>query len=94
MTRQNANYVRFSVSDSGVGMSVTEQEKAFDAFSQDADVLKTTSEGSGFGLASCKEIVERHGGTIWVDSQVGVGSTFSFTLPVVNKRQAKLEHCA
>ncbi len=87
--QHNQNYVRFSVADSGPGLSVPEQENAFSAFSADTEVLKSHARDVGVGLAICREIVERHGGTIWVESRPGAGSVFSFTLPVIHKRQAR-----
>ena len=72
-------YVRISVSDDGVGIPYEYQSKIFDKFVQ----IKSDKAlgGSGLGLAISKEIVHIHGGTIWVDSVPGAGSTFTFTLP-------------
>jgi NtrC-family two-component system sensor histidine kinase KinB len=73
------SYDQISVSDDGAGIPYEYQSKIFDKFAQ-VKSDKTVG-GSGLGLAICKEIVRAHGGTIWVDSVPGAGSTFSFTLP-------------
>ena len=69
-----------SVSDDGAGIPYEYQTKIFEKFVQVKSDQAT--EGTGLGLAICKEIVRAHGGTIWVDSAPGEGSTFTFTLPV------------
>ena len=76
-------YVHVSVTDHGPGIPFEVQSKIFDKFVQ----IKSdkTLGGSGLGLTICKEIVRAHGGTIWVDSTPGEGSTFTFTLPIVEK---------
>jgi len=73
-------YVQISVSDDGPGIPYEYQSKIFDKFVQ----IKSDKVlgGSGLGLAICKEMVRAHGGTIWVDSVPGEGSTFTFTLPI------------
>ena len=73
-------YVQISVRDDGPGIPIEYQSKIFDKFVQvrSDKVLG----GSGLGLTICKEIIRAHGGTIWVDSVPGSGSTFTFTLPV------------
>jgi len=86
--QHNGNYLRFSITDSGLGMTAREQATAFDGFAVEGDLVEGQRQSGSVGLAVCKEIIERHGGTIWVDSRRGVGTTFSFTLPVVGKRQA------
>ncbi len=75
-------FVQISVSDNGPGIPYEYQSKIFDKFVQ----VKTDKilGGSGLGLAICKEIVHAHGGTIWVDSIPGAGSTFNFTLPIAS----------
>ena len=72
--------VHLAVSDDGAGIPYEYQSKIFEKFVQ-VEKDKTVH-GSGLGLAICKEIVRAHGGTIWVDSLPGEGSTFTFTLPV------------
>ncbi len=71
-----------SVRDSGIGIAPADQPKVFEKFKQVGDTLTDKPKGTGLGLPICKEIVEYHGGRIWVDSEPGKGSTFSFTLPL------------
>ena len=73
-------HVHVSVQDDGPGIPEEYQTRIFHKFVQ---VKGQEAGGSGLGLAICKEIVRAHGGTIWVDSAPGQGSTFTFTLPVV-----------
>jgi signal transduction histidine kinase len=71
-----------SVSDTGPGISEADQQKIFEEFQQ-ADTSSTRKKGgTGLGLAIVKRIIEMHGGRVWVESSLGQGSTFSFTLPV------------
>jgi signal transduction histidine kinase len=74
--------VVISVSDTGIGISAEDQPKVFEKFTQVGDTLTDKPRGTGLGLTICKEIVEHHGGRIWVESELGKGSTFSFALPV------------
>jgi GAF domain-containing protein len=73
--------VEVSVTDSGVGIAPEDQEAVFEEFRQVGTADKK-AEGTGLGLALSRKFIELHGGKIWVTSQVGVGSTFTFTLPM------------
>jgi signal transduction histidine kinase len=73
--------VEVSVSDTGVGIAPQDQEKVFEEFRQ-AGTADKKAEGTGLGLTLCRKFVELHGGKISVKSQLGVGSTFTFTIPV------------
>ena len=70
---------KFSLRDTGPGISPDEQSKIFDAYWQSR---KTAHLGTGLGLAIAKRIVEEHRGRIWVESELGHGSTFAFMLPM------------
>ncbi|MGO4884293.1 MAG: response regulator [Bryobacteraceae bacterium] len=72
--------ITVSVSDTGVGISVEEQEAIFDAFHQAGATTKGIKEGTGLGLAITKRLVEEHGGRIWVESEPGRGARLSFTM--------------
>jgi signal transduction histidine kinase len=74
-------FVEVSVSDTGIGIAPEDQEAVFEEFRQVGTAAKKV-EGTGLGLTLCRKFVELHGGRIWVKSEVGVGSTFTFTLPV------------
>jgi signal transduction histidine kinase/CheY-like chemotaxis protein len=80
--RRQGNDIVVSVTDTGVGISAGDQPKVFERFKQVGDTLTDKPKGTGLGLPICREIVEHHGGRIWVESEPGRGSTFSFTLPV------------
>jgi PAS domain S-box-containing protein len=71
-----------SVIDTGIGIATGDYEKVFERFAQVSDVLTYKPQGTGLGLPICKNIVEHHGGRIWVESELGVGSTFTFVLPL------------
>jgi len=77
----NGNAVTFSVADQGPGIDTTEQGLIFDKFYRGRD-QRTVIQGTGMGLPISKAIVEAHGGTLGVTSQLNHGSVFSFTLPV------------
>ncbi len=85
------NDIVVSVKDSGIGIALVDQPKVFEKFKQVGDTLTDKPKGTGLGLPICKEIVEHHGGRIWVDSALGEGSTFSFTLPVTEPSQQQLD---
>ncbi len=75
--------VRVTVRDRGMGVPAAHLERIFERFSQAEDSETRSRGGTGLGLAICKEIVEHHGGRIWVESEPGKGAAFHFTLPVV-----------
>jgi signal transduction histidine kinase/DNA-binding response OmpR family regulator/signal transduction protein with GAF and PtsI domain len=79
----------FSVTDTGIGIKLEDQEIIFEEFRQSSSASVGETKGTGLGLAISKRLVEMHGGHIWVDSEYGVGSTFSFLLPV-SSSEAKL----
>jgi GAF domain-containing protein len=74
-------FVEVSVSDTGVGIAPEDQEAVFEEFRQVGTAEKKV-EGTGLGLTLCRKFVELHGGKIWVKSELGKGSTFTFTIPV------------
>jgi signal transduction histidine kinase len=69
------------VRDSGPGITEADRAKIFEEFQQSESLVTRQKGGTGLGLTISKRIVELHGGRIWVESHMGQGSTFSFTLP-------------
>jgi GAF domain-containing protein len=78
-----------SVHDTGPGISAVDQARLFQEFQQADNAITRKKGGTGLGLAISKRIIEMHGGKIWVESQVGQGSTFAFSLPVIVERQVE-----
>ncbi|MCO5251786.1 MAG: ATP-binding protein [Candidatus Kapabacteria bacterium] len=79
----------FTIKDTGIGISDEYKERVFERFIQ-ADLTTTrTYEGSGLGLSICRGLVELMGGRIWLESELGVGTTFYFTVPFIPDRQVE-----
>jgi DNA-binding response OmpR family regulator len=82
-----------SVIDTGIGIALDDYSAVFEQFKQvGGDTLMDKPKGTGLGLPICKEIVEHHGGRIWLESEVGKGSVFSFSLPTVKGKKEKPLH--
>ncbi|MEH2237171.1 response regulator [Nostoc sp.] len=79
--KQENEGVCISVIDTGVGIIPEDQPKVFEKFRQVGDTLTDKPKGTGLGLPICKQIIDHHGGRIWVESEPGKGSTFSFIIP-------------
>jgi signal transduction histidine kinase len=82
VARHVGDEVHIAVCDTGVGIAPADQARIFDEFSQVGTHDMNTIEGTGLGLTLARRLVELHGGLLWVTSQPGVGSTFTFSLPL------------
>ena len=81
VAKNSAAWMQISVTDTGPGIPAEEVNKVFGRFYQIGQAGTQKTQGTGLGLAISKALVEMHGGKIWVESEAGKGSTFSFTLP-------------
>lgn len=83
------NEIITSIQDTGMGIAKEDFGAVFEQFKQiGGDTLTDKPKGTGLGLPICKEIVEHHGGRIWLESEIGKGTTFSFALPLVKKENS------
>jgi signal transduction histidine kinase len=79
---RNGDVVEVTVRDTGVGIADDDRERIFEAFQRGGRSVRTSTEGTGLGLTLSKRIVELHGGRMWMESAVGEGSLFGFSLPL------------
>ncbi len=82
---EDQRWITVSISDTGIGIAPENHHKIFENFGQVGDVLKDRPKGSGLGLPICKKIIEKFGGKVWVESALGQGTTFLFSLPAVKE---------
>ena len=80
---RDGDFIEFTVADSGIGIKEEDIQKLFQPFTQLESGYTKTYEGTGLGLALNRQLVELHGGRIWVESSIGTGSRFSFSIPLV-----------
>ncbi|HEY4033947.1 MAG TPA: ATP-binding protein, partial [Ktedonobacteraceae bacterium] len=84
---KDQNNILISIQDFGIGIAKEHQHKIFERFYQVTDPEEKTYPGLGIGLYISYEIIKRHGGQMWVESQKGHGATFHFTLPLSAKQE-------
>ena len=87
-TRKEGGNIQVRVIDTGIGIEKEDVGRIFHSFEQVKRTKGRKIIGTGLGLAICKEIIERHKGRIWVESKIGKGSTFHFTLPITGGKEA------
>ena len=83
------DFVEITVSDTGIGIRAEDIEMIFEEFRQASETTKGVKEGTGLGLAITKRLVEQHGGKVWVKSELGKGSRFTFTMPAAKVSAAR-----
>ena len=88
---KNKDHILISITDTGIGISKDEIKKIFNKFYQSYTSYDRKNEGTGLGLFICNEILEKHKGKIWAESELGKGSTFYIKLPYLNENTTKDE---
>src|SRR6266496_2451322 len=83
--------VTVAVTDTGIGIAPEDHAAVFEQFKQVGDTLTDKPKGTGLGLPICKEIIEHHGGKLWLESELGKGSTFFFSLPSITQKSATIK---
>ena len=79
---QDADFLRVDVKDNGIGIAKADQQRIFERFQQAGNTLTDKPQGTGLGLPISRQILQRFGGEIWVESEPGKGATFSFRVPL------------
>jgi len=87
-TRYRDEHVEVCVEDMGIGIAPEDLDKVFDRFQQVGDVFTDKPKGTGLGLPICQQIIQYHGGKMWVESEQGQGSSFFFTLPLTSEQDS------
>jgi CheY-like chemotaxis protein/anti-sigma regulatory factor (Ser/Thr protein kinase) len=89
--RRVGDEAQVSVRDTGIGIAEDEKDRIFEAFQRGGRASRTSTEGTGLGLTLSKRIVDLHGGRLWMETELGVGSTFSFAIPMLTGSAAAAE---
>jgi PAS domain S-box-containing protein len=84
---QDSDFLCVAVADTGCGINSDDVKNVFERLYQARSIAESCRKGLGLGLCICQELVSLHGGRIWVESQIGKGSTFSFTLPILSLKK-------
>ncbi len=82
LIEEKNNHLIFEIKDNGIGIPQNDLSKIFDRFTQASNNNPNTNKGTGLGLSICKKLVEILGGEIWAESNIGIGSSFFFTIPL------------
>ena len=88
---EDAEHIRVLIKDDGMGIPEDELPKIFDKFYRASNASPVERDGTGLGLSIAKQIVERHAGRIWAESQLGIGTTIAFLLPKTHAKNAQNE---
>ena len=83
--KKSNGMITYSVADNGIGINARDQKKLFRIDINPTTIGTSSEKGTGLGLILCREFIQINHGKIWVESKVGEGSTFSFSLPILNK---------
>jgi signal transduction histidine kinase len=81
---EEEDFIQLSVADNGIGLTEIDKNKLFKVGVKNSEIGRSKEKGTGLGLILCKEFVEKHGGKIWVESEINKGTEFKFTIPKVN----------
>lgn len=87
-TKDKGEFLMVSVCDDGIGVPPQDREKVFERFYRAANRSEVNAPGTGLGLAIAREVIAKHGGKIWLDSELGKGSTFHFVVPAARPEAA------
>ncbi|MBI5246645.1 MAG: GAF domain-containing sensor histidine kinase [Elusimicrobia bacterium] len=85
--QDKGEFVMVSVSDDGIGIPPEDREKVFERFYRAGNRAEVNAPGTGLGLAIAREVVDKHGGKIWLESELGKGTTFHFVVPAAGREQ-------
>jgi signal transduction histidine kinase len=84
-TKRSDSGIMVTIADNGIGIESTKLDKLFDISNISSSIGTQQERGTGLGLVICRQFIEKHGGDIWVESEIGKGSRFMFTLPFPDK---------
>jgi signal transduction histidine kinase len=86
--------IEVAVADTGIGIPEADHASVFEPYSQSSDTISATPRGTGLGLPICREIVEHHGGRLWLESTPGIGTTVRYTIPLADASRRRQPHQA